>query len=418
MRRILLNLLLPLLAFAAGAQTPPPWLDLPPRPEPVYPEITVSAEELAAGGLVPFDARAAGTEKEPGVPGAVRPSLGHCADLDPGCLRTALAAAGVSGETPLVVYGETLEEAALAFLRLEAAGCQNVRVLEGGLAAWRAAGRPLSREASRWPSRPFADPSPRRVQVSPGELLGRLGDPDLEVLDLRDSGDWTENGYEAPVTFRAGHVPRSLPWDPRRGLTDPGRLPEPRAARAAFERLGPREGDRIPLRAELALYGAGPDDPSVSLGYLRLRSMDYEPRVLTGGYEGWRREGRPVARIVEADETRNLLARKTAVAIDLREPADYDQGHLPGAVLLPLHRQPELAAAVHAARPTFDRDRDPLILYCYGQDCVRSREAAAVAARQGFVQILWFREGMTAWQGAGFPVETRQAAPTLGSVSP
>jgi thiosulfate/3-mercaptopyruvate sulfurtransferase len=55
----------------------------------------------------------------------------------------ALGEAGITGDTPLVVYGESLSEAAQAFLLLEAAGCRDVRVLDGGVAAWQAARLPL-----------------------------------------------------------------------------------------------------------------------------------------------------------------------------------------------------------------------------------------------------------------------------------
>lgn len=405
MLRLMTSILL-LLPLAAGGQAPPPWLDLPPRPERAYPEITVSAEKLAAGGFVPFDARPEVAAGALFLPGAVRADLGRCSALDPGCLRAVLSTAGISGETPLAVHGETIDDVALAFLRLEAAGCRNVRLLDGGMAAWRQAGKLLVKEAARLPARPFENLSPRGVSISAGEVLGRLGDPGFELIDLRDRGDWTRNAYEAPEAFRAGHLPRSLPWDPRGALTAEGRLPEARGAREAFERLGPRAGEILPRQAEIVLYGKDDGDPAVPLAYLLLRVMGYEPRVLAGSFAGWRREGRPVVRIVEAAEARSVLAGREALALDLRESIDFGQGHLPGAVLLTLPQRSRLTATVLAARPGFDRDADPLVLYCYGRDCIRSWETSALAARDGFAHILWFREGMTAWQEAGYPVET------------
>ncbi len=48
--------------------------------------------------------------------------------------------------------------------------------------------------------------------------------------------------------------------------------------------------------------------------------------------------------------------------------------------------------------------RLPIVLYCYGRECIRSRNAATHLARMGYMDLLWFREGMPAWLDAGLPV--------------
>jgi thiosulfate/3-mercaptopyruvate sulfurtransferase len=248
------------------------------------------------------------------------------------------------------------------------------------------------------------------VALPADELLRKLTDPFFVVLDVRDRGDWTQNGYEAPPAYRAGHIPHSLPWDPEGLLPGGGRLPDPRSARSRFLLLGVRASARIPPLTTPAVYGEGAGDPRAALAYLLLRGMGFSPRVLSEGFGGWQPAGRPVARIVEAEEVRRLLAGGHAVAIDLRELNDYDAGHIPGAAAIPArHFAEEVAATVRSALPSFNPVADPLVLYCYGRDCLRSHDAAAVAAQTGFRQILWFRDGMDAWRAAGLPVEARQA---------
>lgn len=399
-------------ALCAQTQAPPPWIRVTPPPEPVYPQISVMPEEVRRSGAVPVDARGPGSGAERHIPGAIRLDLGACGEADSACLQKSLGRAGISGDTPLVVYGETLEEAALTFFLLEAAGCRNVRVLEGGLDAWTAAGFPVETGAFRKrPEQGFSAAEARTVTIAPEEQIRRLGDLDFVVLDVRDSGDWTQNGYEAPRAYRAGHVPRSLPWDPRSVLTrGDGRLPDPQAGRTAFLQLGARASARIPPHAEVAVYGEGAQDSRAALAYLVLRTVGFAPRVLPGGFSGWQTAGRPVARIVEPAEVQALLAGERAVAVDLREAYDFAAGHVPGAALLPIHRIfGELDTTVRALRPSFDAATDPLILYCYGRDCIRSHEAAATAAQAGFRQILWFRDGMEAWRAGGYPVAARPA---------
>lgn len=91
-----------------------------------------------------------------------------------------------------------------------------------------------------------------------------------------------------------------------------------------------------------------------------------------------------------------------ALVLDVREPAEYDAGHVPGAVNLP---QADLATRL-AELP---RDK-PLLLIC--QAGYRSLRAAQFLAQAGFADVASVRGGTAAWQAAGRPVET--GAPSAG----
>ncbi len=77
--------------------------------------------------------------------------------------------------------------------------------------------------------------------------------------------------------------------------------------------------------------------------------------------------------------------------IDVRQPAEYETGHIPGAKLLPLR---ELAARIDDIRP----DRDA-IFYCSVGG--RSMAAAVMAAESGVFRkgIYTLDGGMAAWSG-------------------
>lgn len=65
--------------------------------------------------------------------------------------------------------------------------------------------------------------------------------------------------------------------------------------------------------------------------------------------------------VVSADEVRALMGGKApVVVIDARSPAEFELGHIPGAMNLP----PERVAA-EAARLPKDR-KTPLVFYCRG----------------------------------------------------
>ena len=64
-----------------------------------------------------------------------------------------------------------------------------------------------------------------------------------------------------------------------------------------------------------------------------------------------------------------------ALLVDVREPAEYAAGHIPGAMNAPLSR-------IHAL--DLPRDR-PLFLYCLR--CSRSARAVGVLRRRGYRQV-------------------------------
>ena len=94
------------------------------------------------------------------------------------------------------------------------------------------------------------------------------------------------------------------------------------------------------------------------------------------------------------------------VLVDVREPAEYASGHLPGAINLPrgvlefqIHAHPAMGCTTSDALAAVDR---PLVLYCLSG----GRAALAVDSLQqlGFSQVSSLAGGITAWREAGLPV--------------
>jgi rhodanese-related sulfurtransferase len=181
--------------------------------------------------------------------------------------------------------------------------------------------------------------------------------------------------------------------------------------------FGPRPGDPVSLESTFVLYANDADDPRLGLGYLLFTLAGLDVRVFPGGWQEWRAEAaRPVVRVISAAELAGRLRRggpglaadrppRDLILLDLREPRDFAIGHLPGALSLPfVHFPADFEKTVEAGWPGADRASIPLVLYCYGTDCVRSRKAGAQAARKGFRDLLWFRGGIREWRDAGYPL--------------
>jgi rhodanese-related sulfurtransferase len=88
------------------------------------------------------------------------------------------------------------------------------------------------------------------------------------------------------------------------------------------------------------------------------------------------------------------------VFIDVRKPTDFDAGRIPGAVHLD-----STSAFNEAALEEVVAKDEPVVIYCNGDDCMRSSEASALAVSWGFTNVYYLRDGYPAWEAAGHPVE-------------
>lgn len=93
--------------------------------------------------------------------------------------------------------------------------------------------------------------------------------------------------------------------------------------------------------------------------------------------------------------------------IDVREGGEYHAAHLPGAIHVP---RGLLELKIDPMSPAFDpqfEDRDrPILAYCTGGINARSALSAQTLKHMGFSDVAWLDGGLTAWSGAGKPVES------------
>ncbi len=93
---------------------------------------------------------------------------------------------------------------------------------------------------------------------------------------------------------------------------------------------------------------------------------------------------------INAEQARSLLNTDPEIQIvDVRQPKEYRQGHLPGARLLPV-------ADLDERLDVLSRDR-PVLVYCAIGG--RSKVAAHMLAGRGFTKVLNLSGGFKAWNG-------------------
>jgi molybdopterin/thiamine biosynthesis adenylyltransferase/rhodanese-related sulfurtransferase len=104
---------------------------------------------------------------------------------------------------------------------------------------------------------------------------------------------------------------------------------------------------------------------------------------------------------MDAGEARALLDSDSPAVVDVREQAEWDEGHLPGAVHVP---RGNLESRIETAVP--DRDRT-VLLYCASGN--RSAFAAKTLEELGYERVFSLAGGFTDWKRNGFPFEVPRA---------
>jgi len=212
---------------------------------------------------------------------------------DPEVFAERLGALGIGDEHEVVAY----DDAGGAFAGrlwwlLRWIGRPNVRILDGGLAAWRVLGGPLTRDVPSFPSAPSSARPVERMVVDAETLRNRLEDPATVIVDARAAERY--RGEVEPLDRKAGHVPGALNRPFQGNLDSDGRFRTPEALRARYAELV--EAGEVVVYCGSGVTGAH-DVLAIEEAGLGL------PTLYAGSWSDWSsRDGFPVATGDETDE--------------------------------------------------------------------------------------------------------------------
>lgn len=196
---------------------------------------------------------------------------------------------GIDSRVRVVAYDDSAGMyAARLWWMLRWLGHERVAVLDGGLAAWRAAGFPLVAESTPVAPRTFV-PQPRaRAVVNADELDGLLEGIACLLLDARAPERY--EGRTEPLDPKAGHVPGARNHPYVRNLGPDGRFLPPDELR---ERLLARLRGRAPSEV-VSMCGSGVTACHTLLA-LEIAGLP-GGRLFPGSWSEWSRDpARPVA---------------------------------------------------------------------------------------------------------------------------
>jgi rhodanese-related sulfurtransferase/DNA-binding transcriptional ArsR family regulator len=126
-----------------------------------------------------------------------------------------------------------------------------------------------------------------------------------------------------------------------------------------------------------------------ALGHNRLTDVQHVVRLYLDGHD----QLEPVT----FKELRRLMREDDVTVVDVRPADEYEAGHIPGALSVPV---PQLKRRLRE----IPKGRE-VIAYCRGRYCVYSLEAVTLLRKHGY-RARRAHEGLPDWRAAGLPVES------------
>jgi glyoxylase-like metal-dependent hydrolase (beta-lactamase superfamily II)/rhodanese-related sulfurtransferase len=215
-----------------------------------------------------------------------------------------------------------------------------------------------------------------------------LGDLEAKPLSIREAIPYFQRGAglldtRSKEAFIQAHVPGSVHLE-------------------ADDQLSNRIGFVFPPDVPVILLLADPADYEKVVYSLARVGYDHVAGYLSEGLDAWEKMGLPLTagdiQDIQPLELHDLLANSNGsrpVVVDVREPWEYRQGHVPGALLMPLG---QLATRLSELNP-----ENPVAVICATGN--RSQSASALLGQKGFKTVYNVLGGTSGWVRSGLEIE-------------
>lgn len=211
---------------------------------------------------------------------------------EPPELQRAIGRAGIDTETTVIVYGRKLIAAARIWWVLKYAGVADIRLMDGGFAAWEAAGYPVDREIPKPVPAAFAGPVADHWLATTDYVREHLASQRIILADVRSSAEYAGRTSGYSYLDARGRIPTAISIgdgddNARQYVQRDGRLRPPMGILEEWHRVGLKPaGSGTMFEKEVIFYCGGGWRSSVAFFYAWLAGFE-NIRNYSDGWGGW-----------------------------------------------------------------------------------------------------------------------------------
>jgi rhodanese-related sulfurtransferase len=113
-------------------------------------------------------------------------------------------------------------------------------------------------------------------------------------------------------------------------------------------------------------------------------------------------EAHPEIGWIEQSDARAMVDQPSVLFVDARPVAEYETGHIPNAIAMPMD-----TGAIDEATASLARGAHTVIAYCdTSGECASSRRLASLLAEDGVRDVRVLRGGIPLWLSNDYPAES------------
>ncbi len=214
-------------------------------------------------------------------------------------LHDVIGSKGIGADTTVIVYSEQLIAAARVWWVLQYAGVADVRLLDGGFRAWKAAGYPVE-TTIQIPEPVTFQAAARTDWIATTEYVSQsLAGENVWFGDVRSNGEFLGKKSGYAYLDAKGRIPGAIHLEDADGKSLPysernGRLRPPQEIRALWLEAGITLPNEARQDSELILYCGGGWRSSLAFFYAKLLGFE-KVRNYSDGWSGWSTRYQPDA---------------------------------------------------------------------------------------------------------------------------
>lgn len=200
-------------------------------------------------------------------------------------LKATFEKLGVTDESRIVIYfgKDWVTPTSRVYFTLDYLGFgERTSILDGGLPAWRAEGKPVTAEVKQTKPGHFTPHPNAKLVVDSAWISSNLSKPGVAILDARAAKFYT--GEDAGQMPRAGHIPhaKNIPFSTLVEDSN-NKFKSADALRVLFTGAGVNEHDNVATYCHIG--------QQASLLYFVARYLGYDAHLYDGSFQDWSNRG-------------------------------------------------------------------------------------------------------------------------------